>query len=84
MEGGENRLSEQPIELVFDNSITLACSTFQLLAVQDLYAPSDITDCAYVLKVTRSHRNAFAAYAQHIRDQFLSHDQLIRIHTVVA
>jgi hypothetical protein len=36
------------------------------------------------LKVTRGHRNAFAAHAQHIRDQFLSHDQLVRIHPVVA
>jgi hypothetical protein len=51
---------------------------------ESVYAAPHITDRSYVLKVTGSHRNAFAAHAQHIRDQFLSHDQLIRIYTVAA
>ena len=46
--------------------------------------PRTLTNCSYILEMTRSHSNALAAHAQHIGDQFLSHDQLIRIHTVVA
>jgi hypothetical protein len=86
IDGGEKRTSviQVAIELVFDNSITLARGFFQLPAVQDLYAAPHITDGPYVLKVTRSHRNPFAAHAEHVGDQFLSHDQLIRIHTVMA
>ena len=86
MNGGDRRTSviQVTARTLFDNSITLACGLFQLLAVQDLYAAPHITDCSYILKVTRSHRNPFAAHAAHVGDQFLSHDQLIRIHTVMA
>ena len=50
-------LSEQPIELVFDHSVALADSPFQLLAVEDLDVTADVTNRSGILQATGSHGN---------------------------
>jgi len=78
------RLSQQPIELVFDHAVTFAHSLFEFLAVQDRDAAADVSDRSGILQSTGSNGNAFAANAQHVGNQLLGHDQLIGLHTVVT
>src|SRR6185503_3665781 len=77
-------LSEQPINFIFDHSITFADGFFELRAVQDLDAPADVADCADILQVSCGDRNAFAAHTQHVGNQFLRHDQLISFYAVMT
>ena len=77
-------LTQQPIELVFDHLVTLANCRFQLLAIEDLDVTADVTDRPGILQSARSHGHAFAAHPQHAGNQFLSHDQFVSLHAVVA
>ncbi len=66
-------LSQQSIELVFHHAVTLAHGLFQLLAVEDLYATTNVTNSSTILQAAGGHGNAFATHAQHVRDEFLGH-----------
>lgn len=78
------RLWKQPIELIFNDPVTLADCFFQLLPVQDLNVASDVTDRPGILQPTGSHSNAFPSHTQHVGNEFLGHDQFIGLHAVVA
>ena len=65
----DDLLSQQSIELVFNDTVTLANGRFQLLTVKDLYATTDVTNCSSILQPARSHGNAFATHSQHVGDQ---------------
>jgi hypothetical protein len=38
----DDRLSQQPIKLIFDHAVTLTYGCFQLLAVEDLNVTADV------------------------------------------
>ena len=76
-------LSEQAIELVFHYLVTLADGAFQLLSVENLDMPTDVTDRSTVLQTTGATvhlRGGRLTYRQSV----LRHDQLIYLQTVVA
>lgn len=56
-------LSEQAIKLVLDYAITLTGGRFQLLAVENLDAASDIADQSHILQLTGEDGHAFAPHA---------------------
>ena len=80
----KDRLSQQAIKLIFDHAVTFAHGLFELLAVQDLDVAADVSDRSGILQSTGGNGNAFAANAQHVCNQLLSHDQLIGLHAVVT
>ena len=76
--------SEQTIKLVFHHPVTFADSVFEFLAVEDLNMTAHVTDRSGILQAAGSHGDAFAANAQHIGDQLLSHDQFVCLKPVVT
>ena len=55
--------SKQPIELVLNHAITLADGLFELLAIEYLDMPADVTNCPVILQPTGRDSHAFAAHA---------------------
>ena len=77
-------LPEQAIKLVFDYAVTLAHGRFQLPPVENLDMAADVADRSQILEPTGSNGHAFARHTQHIGNQSLRHDQLVRLHTIMA
>ena len=77
-------LSKQAIKLVSYDFVAFANGFFQPFAVEDLDMTSDVANRSGILQTTRSYGDAFPAYAQHIGNQFLGHDQVVSRHSVMA
>jgi hypothetical protein len=75
---------EQTIILSFDNRIALAYLCFQLEAIEYGNVAAAAMDQSRLLQLSSGLRDAFAAHAQHMSDQFLRHRQLIRGRPVQA
>jgi hypothetical protein len=50
--------------------------------VEDRDVPALIIDYSDAVQTPSSLRNAFTTHAQHIRDEFLRHDQLIGLQAI--
>src|ERR1700730_357620 len=76
--------SEQAIVFLSHDCVTLASTFFQSLAVENLNVTTHVADQPFLLQILSSVRHAFAAYAQHVRDEFLSHLQLVGMGAVAG
>jgi len=77
-------LSKQAIRLVPYDLVTFANRFLQLFAVEYLDVTADVANRSGILQSTRSYGDAFAAYSQHIGNQFLDHNQVVPAHSVMA
>ena len=75
---------EQAIGFRFDHLVALADPRFQSRPVQHRDVATAVINQSRLLQFPGGLRDAFAAHAQHIGDQFLGHDQLIRSEPVEA
>jgi hypothetical protein len=53
----------QQIELVFDHPVTLAGRPLQLLTMEDLDVPANVTDCPGILEVTCSYHSVLLNFS---------------------
>ena len=70
--------------LPFDDRIALAYPCFQLTAIEYGNVAAAVMDQSRRLQPSSRLRDAFAAHAQHIGNQFLRHRQLVRGQPVQA
>ena len=68
---------EQAIELLFDHVVALANPRFQSRSIQHGDVTTVVINQSRSLQFPCRLRDAFAAHAQHIGDQFLGHVQLV-------
>ena len=68
---------EQAIGFRFDHLVALADPRFQSRSVQHRDVATAIINLSRFLQFACGLRDAFAAHAEHIGDQFLGHDQLV-------
>ena len=69
---------EQAIEFRLDHPVTFANPFFQASPIQDRDVAATVMNQFRFLQFFCGLCNAFAAYPQHIGDQFLGHDQFVR------
>ena len=74
----------ETIALHLDHLITFTHRALQAEAVDDCDVTASIMDQSGFLKSMSRDRYSFPAHAEHVGNQFLSHDQLVRCQTVVA
>src|SRR6266849_10582674 len=67
-----------------NNLVTLANMRFQLRPIKNSNMSSHVADQAFHLQTLRGVSHSFAAHSQHVRDELLSHLQLIRLRPVVG
>src|SRR5580765_5500865 len=68
---------QQPIELFLHDRIALAGARLEATAIEHSDTSAAVLDQAGALQVAGSFRDTLAAYAQHVGDQLLRHDELI-------
>ena len=74
--GNYGKSGEQAIGFSYDNLVALADPRCQSRPVQNLDVATAVINKSLSLHFAGGLRDAFAAHARHIGDQFLSHDKL--------
>jgi len=77
-------IGKQSVVFLFDHRVTLASALLQPDAIEHSDMATGIADQAGLLKFQCRLSNAFAANAEHIGDQFLSHQEFIPFQSVQA
>ena len=75
---------EQAIVFLLDHGIALAGALFESLTIEHRNLASSVTDEPRLLQVTGRLRDSFAAYTQHIGNEFLRHYEMLRAQAVQA
>src|SRR5450631_2822702 len=70
-------IGKQSVVFIFDHRVTLASASLQPGAIEHRDMATRIADQAGLLKFQCRLSNAFAAHAEHVGDQFLSHHEFI-------
>src|SRR5438552_12636856 len=76
--------TEQTIKFVSNYLITFTRRRFQAFPIQDPDLASGVLDQTGILQAAGGYGNALATSSQHVGDKFLSHQQLIGTHSVMA
>ncbi len=79
-----NVLAEQAVILVRDYLIAFTADPFEALAVNDIYRTSCILDIAPILQMPGGDGYALTADAEHICNEIVRHNELIRRQLVMV
>ncbi len=75
---------EQPVNLVFDKAVALADVRLEPIAIENGDTTTTVTNQPGILQVPCGYRHALTASTDHIRDEFLGHEQIGAIFPVVT
>src|SRR5687767_10298612 len=77
-------LAEQSVVFLLHDSVAFARGTLQRIAIQHRDGTPNVFDEALLLEMSGGYRDAFSADAEHVCDEVVRHDQLVRSKQVVV
>ena len=73
------RCGKQAVVFLLNNRVAFASASFECVAIKNRDSAAPVADQSSPLQSSSRFGNAYAAYAEHIGNEFLRHDDLIRI-----